>query len=98
MVTEVLSCAQFGASQLLATFRRKVNATSSLSREEANAFIADYVAGLKGTRTWKAKRRGSRHSNGGSGDDESRGVPCGTETGWHVRGSDRGAHAPSKVF
>ncbi len=47
-VTEVLNYVQFGASQLLATFRRKVSATSSLTREEANAFIADYVAGLEG--------------------------------------------------
>ena len=47
-VTEVLNYVQFGASQLLATFRRKVNAASSLTREEANAFIADYVAGLEG--------------------------------------------------
>ncbi len=47
-VTEVLNYVQFGASQLLATFRRKVNATTALSREEANAFIADYVAGLEG--------------------------------------------------
>jgi arginine decarboxylase len=47
-VTEVLNYVQFGASQLLGTFRRKVNATSSLTREEANAFIADYVAGLEG--------------------------------------------------
>jgi arginine decarboxylase len=47
-VTEVLNYVQFGASQLLATFRRKVNAASTLSREEANAFIADYVAGLEG--------------------------------------------------
>ena len=47
-VTEVLNYVQFGASQLLATFRRKVNATPELSREEANAFIADYVAGLEG--------------------------------------------------
>jgi arginine decarboxylase len=47
-VTEVLNYVQFGASQLLATFRRKVNATSTLTREEANAFIADYVAGLEG--------------------------------------------------
>ena len=47
-VTEVLNYVQFGASQLLATFRRKVNATTSLTREEANAFIADYVAGLEG--------------------------------------------------
>ncbi len=47
-VTEVLNYVQFGASQLLATFRRKVNAAAGLSREEANAFIADYVAGLEG--------------------------------------------------
>ena len=47
-VTEVLNYVQFGASQLLATFRRKVNATPNLSREDANAFIADYVAGLEG--------------------------------------------------
>ncbi|HYW31725.1 MAG TPA: biosynthetic arginine decarboxylase [Gemmatimonas sp.] len=47
-VTEVLNYVQFGASQLLATFRRKVNATHGLAREEANAFIADYVAGLEG--------------------------------------------------
>jgi arginine decarboxylase len=39
---------QFGAAQLLATFRRKVNAAKGLTREEANAFIADYVAGLEG--------------------------------------------------
>ncbi|MBA3918399.1 MAG: arginine decarboxylase [Gemmatimonas sp.] len=47
-VTEVLNYVQFGASQLLATFRRKVNQASGLPREEANAFIADYVAGLEG--------------------------------------------------
>jgi arginine decarboxylase len=47
-VTEVLNYVQFGASQLLATFRRKVNAATALTREEANAFIADYVAGLEG--------------------------------------------------
>jgi arginine decarboxylase len=47
-VTEVLNYVQFGASQLLATFRRKVNAAAGLTREEANAFIADYVAGLEG--------------------------------------------------
>ncbi|MCC6244516.1 MAG: biosynthetic arginine decarboxylase [Gemmatimonadaceae bacterium] len=47
-VTEVLNYVQFGASQLLATFRRKVNGAPDLSREEANAFIADYVAGLEG--------------------------------------------------
>ena len=47
-VTEVLNYVQFGASQLLATFRRKVNAAKHLSRQEANGFIADYVAGLEG--------------------------------------------------
>jgi arginine decarboxylase len=47
-VTEVLNYVQFGAAQLLATFRRKVNAAKHLSRQEANGFIADYVAGLEG--------------------------------------------------
>ena len=47
-VTEVLQYVQFGAHELLSTFRRKVNACSTLTREEANAFIADYVAGLEG--------------------------------------------------
>lgn len=47
-VTEVLNYVQFGAAQLLGTFRRKVNAAAGLSREQANAFIADYVAGLEG--------------------------------------------------
>ncbi len=47
-VTEVLNYVQFGAAQLLATFRRKVNAAPGLARGEANAFIADYVAGLEG--------------------------------------------------
>src|SRR5687768_2227209 len=47
-VTEVLNYVQFGASNLLATFRRKVAAAKDLTRQEANAFIADYVAGLEG--------------------------------------------------
>lgn len=47
-VTEVLNYVQFGASQLLATFRRKVNSAKGLAREDMNAFIADYVAGLEG--------------------------------------------------
>ncbi|AMW05152.1 biosynthetic arginine decarboxylase [Gemmatimonas phototrophica] len=47
-VTEVLNYVQFGASQLLATFRRKVNSSKGLTRDEMNAFIADYVAGLEG--------------------------------------------------
>jgi arginine decarboxylase len=47
-VTEVLAYVQFHASDLLATFRRKVANATSLARQEANAFIADYVAGLEG--------------------------------------------------
>ncbi|MGH7524522.1 MAG: hypothetical protein ACREK8_09460 [Gemmatimonadales bacterium] len=47
-VTEVLTYVQFHASDLLATFRRKVGHASGLSRQDANAFIADYVAGLEG--------------------------------------------------
>ena len=47
-VTEVLNYVQFGASNLLATFRRKVGAAKSISRQEANTFIAEYVAGLEG--------------------------------------------------
>ncbi|MGH7663901.1 MAG: biosynthetic arginine decarboxylase [Gemmatimonadaceae bacterium] len=47
-VTEVLNYVQFGASTLLGTFRRKVNAAPGLSRQEANSYIADYVAGLEG--------------------------------------------------
>lgn len=46
-VTEVLNYVQFGAADLLATFRRKVN-SAKLTRQEANSFIADYVAGLEG--------------------------------------------------
>jgi arginine decarboxylase len=47
-VTEVLNYVQFHASELLATFRRKVNRAKDLDRQEANGFIADYVAGLEG--------------------------------------------------
>ena len=47
-VTEVLNYVQFHASDLLATFRRKVTGAKDLSRNEANSFIADYVAGLEG--------------------------------------------------
>jgi arginine decarboxylase len=47
-VTEVLNYVQFGASNLLATFRRKVAASKNISRQEANTFIAEYVAGLEG--------------------------------------------------
>jgi len=47
-VTEVLNYVQFHASDLLATFRRKVTGAKDLSRQEANSFIADYVAGLEG--------------------------------------------------
>jgi arginine decarboxylase len=47
-VTEVLNYVQFHASDLLANFRRKVSGAPWLTRNEANAFIADYVAGLEG--------------------------------------------------
>jgi arginine decarboxylase len=47
-VTEVLNYVQFHGSDLLANFRRKVSASATLTRNEANAFIADYVAGLEG--------------------------------------------------
>ncbi|HET6680060.1 MAG TPA: biosynthetic arginine decarboxylase [Gemmatimonadaceae bacterium] len=47
-VTEVLNYVQFGASNLLGTFRRKVSAAKTLTRQEANTFIAEYVAGLEG--------------------------------------------------
>lgn len=47
-VTEVLNYVQFTASDLLATWRRKVGAARGLTRSEANGFIADYVAGLEG--------------------------------------------------
>jgi arginine decarboxylase len=47
-VTEVLNYVQFRASDLLATFRKKVGAARTLSRQDANMFIAEYVAGLEG--------------------------------------------------
>jgi arginine decarboxylase len=47
-VTEVLNYVQFRAADLLQTFRRKVAAAKHISRQEANTFIADYVAGLEG--------------------------------------------------
>ena len=47
-VTEVLNYVQFRAGDLLATFRRKVAAATTLTRPESNTFIAEYVAGLEG--------------------------------------------------
>ncbi len=47
-VTEVLTYVQFHASDLLTTFRRKVAAATHLKRQDANAYIADFVAGLEG--------------------------------------------------
>jgi arginine decarboxylase len=47
-VTEVLNYVQFRAPDLLTTFRRKVNSAKNITRQEANTFIADYVAGLEG--------------------------------------------------
>jgi len=39
---------QFRAPDLLTTFRRKVNAAKDITRQEANTYIAEYVAGLEG--------------------------------------------------
>jgi arginine decarboxylase len=47
-VTEVLNYVQFNSQDLIATFRRKVQNAKGLDRAEANAFIADYIAGLAG--------------------------------------------------
>jgi arginine decarboxylase len=47
-VTEVLNYVQFRANDLLQTFRRKVSNAKQIPRQEANTFIADYVAGLEG--------------------------------------------------
>jgi arginine decarboxylase len=47
-ITEVLNYVQFNAQDLITTFRRKVQNASGLARNEANAFIADYIAGLNG--------------------------------------------------
>ena len=47
-VTEVLKYVQFESASLLAAFRRKVGAAKTLSRQEGNMFIAEYVAGLEG--------------------------------------------------
>jgi len=47
-VTEVLDYVQFRASDLLTTFRRKVSTAKNITRDEANTFIAEYLAGLEG--------------------------------------------------
>jgi arginine decarboxylase len=47
-ITEVLNYVQFNSQDLVATFRRKVQAATDLSRADANAFIADYIEGLAG--------------------------------------------------
>jgi arginine decarboxylase len=47
-ITEVLNYVQFNAQDLITTFRRKVQNAPDLARSEANAFIADYIAGLNG--------------------------------------------------
>ncbi len=47
-VTEVLRYVQFQPADLLTTFRRKVTNAKDLTRQDANQFIADYVAGLEG--------------------------------------------------
>jgi arginine decarboxylase len=47
-VTEVLAYVQFRAADLLTTFRRKVGNAKNITRDEANTFIAEYLAGLEG--------------------------------------------------
>jgi arginine decarboxylase len=47
-VTEVLNYVQYRAADLLTVFRRKVQGATNLTRDEANMFIAEYVAGLEG--------------------------------------------------
>jgi arginine decarboxylase len=47
-ITEVLNYVQFNAQDLITTFRRKVQNAEGLARNEANGFIADYIAGLNG--------------------------------------------------
>ena len=47
-VRDALAYVQFDAEALVANFRRKVARATDLSRTEANAFIADYIAGLAG--------------------------------------------------
>jgi arginine decarboxylase len=47
-ITEVLNYVQFDAQNLIGTFRKKVQKAPDLSRQEANAFIADFIAGLAG--------------------------------------------------
>ena len=48
-ITEVLNYVQFDAQTLIANFRRKVQlAGKSVTRQEANGFIADYIDGLAG--------------------------------------------------
>jgi arginine decarboxylase len=47
-ITEVLNYVQFDAQSLIGTFRKKVQRAPGITRQEANAFIADYIAGLAG--------------------------------------------------
>ena len=47
-VTEVLNYVQFHASDLLATFPPEGGQREGPRRQEANSFIADFVAGLEG--------------------------------------------------
>jgi arginine decarboxylase len=47
-ITEVLNYVQFNTQDLVTTFRRKIQNAQGITRAEANAFIADYIAGLAG--------------------------------------------------
>ena len=64
-VTEVLNYVQFHASDLLATFRRKVSEREGpVAGRRPTRFIADYVAGLEGYTYLEgdvARSRGRRH-------------------------------------
>ena len=63
-VTEVLNYVQFGAANLLATFRRKVSAAKNITRQEANTFIAEYVAGLEGYTYLEGTLHGNYNNQG----------------------------------
>lgn len=47
-ITEVLNYVQFDAQSLVANFRRKVQRADGLTRQDSNAFIAEYIDGLAG--------------------------------------------------
>jgi arginine decarboxylase len=81
-VTEVLNYVQFHASDLLATFRRKVSAAKELNRHQANSFIADFVAGLEGYTYLEGDLPAAYGSGSGTGAvDAESGAPAGVVPG-----------------